>query len=152
MNLGGSVHLEAFGGFGGMAAATRLEGVEEVEELFAGEVLEVVCAEFVAGDGGDVGGGEFPEPGAVVYRPDEGGGIGFGCVVGHGFESDDSAEGVAQRHIVFLGELAPGVYAVAMVCGEFVPPFVVAVGGVAHRHEVAVGFGGELAEAGELFC
>ena len=107
MNLGGSGHLEAFGGFGGMAAATRLEGVEEVEELFAGEVLEVVCAEFVAGDGGYVGGGEFPMPGAVAYRPYQGGGIGLGCVVGHGFEADNGAEGVAEGDVVLLTELAP---------------------------------------------
>ena len=37
-----------------------------------------------------------------------------------------------------------------MVGGEFVPPLVISVGGVAYRHEVAVGFCGELAEDGQL--
>ena len=116
MNLGGSVHLEAFGDLGGVAAATRLHGVEELRELPAVEAGEhgvkahisaCIHAESVAHDGGYVGDGEFPVPGAVAYRPYQGGGIGLGCVVGHGFEANDSAEGVAERHIVFLAELAP---------------------------------------------
>lgn len=109
-----------------------MEGVDKVVELFAGEGMEVVCSEFVAGDRGDVGGGEFPEAGAVTYRPDEGGGIGLGCVVGLGFEANEGAEGVAEGYIVLLGELSPGVNAAAMVGGEFVSPVVIAVGGVAH--------------------
>ena len=89
MNLGGSVHLEALGNLGGVAAATRLHGVEELSELPAveagehgveGHIRSGIHAEAVADDGGDVGGGEFPVPGAVAYRPYQGGGIGLGVL------------------------------------------------------------------------